>query len=567
MSRPSIAPGLVAEVVEGVPSRLKRKLDKNPALAEGWDWSEAGAWLEVRASAEVVVTVRAAGVAVADDLRCACLLAPRCLHRLAVARLLPIAEDLDGEDPEIGDRETGEYDAEDLGRAPGHGSEGTEVTPKERAAAQLALGALEALLGTGLEGAGVRIEGRLLGAVHRCRDAGLHRLSAGLIRLVGHVRARGPQQDPAIPAAQIRDALGLATALHRATVAGVEERGWGRRPYHPIPPVALYGVVSVPFSTEVGYSGVTTFVVSRGGQLSSFSRVVPESSAGLSEKTPLLAGASVTHGDASRHQVLLEGGTRSPDGRLGTGSKVKVVLGASVDWWSEPVADLFAAPFETQLARVFRSRARPPHLRSEGASLLFVDAVSDGEGRLIVDGTAFPLGTRPQATERERSDVGNLGRAAGVRVRVIARAGLRPELVPLAFAAEGRAPWAVGRGGERDLESAWGAAHEVPVARLPSPVSTAAWRPLERVSLGVVRLGWRAVSASRAAGVAREADRLGDAGFKGGDELVRHLIACGARDVSRVRGPDLSAFATAWRAGALYLAHVDTWATERAWGL
>ncbi|MFK7984968.1 MAG: hypothetical protein AB8I08_02980 [Sandaracinaceae bacterium] len=551
MTRPHIRAGLVADTVAGVPSRLQRKLDKNPTLADGWAWRANGEWVEVQASEEVTVTVRAEGVHTDDDLRCGCLLAPRCLHRLAVARALPLATDgpVESDEPETPSSTPLEQ---------------TEVSEKERAAARASLTALQALLGTGLEGAGIVVEGAVLGAVHQCRDAGLHRLSASLLRMVGHIRGRGAENDLLPVMRDLRDALGLADTLSNAERASLEERGWGRRPYHPLDPVALFGIVTVPFSTTVGYSGVTTFVVDRAGELSSFSHVVPENSAGLSEKTSLLKGASLTHGQASRHQVLLEGGTRSLDGRLGTGSKVKTVLGAPVDWWTAPVSALFSTPLDAQLERVFTSRTRPPHLRSEGAGLLFIEGTSDGHGHLVVEGTALPLRARAHATERERADLANLGRATGRTVRMVARAGETPTLIPLAFGIRGQPVWVLGRGGNRDIESAWGAQTNVPDAAVPPPLDTRAWRPLERVLIGVVRLGWRAVAASRSARVEEDAARLRRAGFKGADELVRHMVRRGAHAAPR-RGPELEALAAAWRATSLYLAHLDAWAARHAW--
>ena len=43
--RPVILPGVLADVISSVPSRLQRKLDKNPDAAGGWSWAQAsGEW-------------------------------------------------------------------------------------------------------------------------------------------------------------------------------------------------------------------------------------------------------------------------------------------------------------------------------------------------------------------------------------------------------------------------------------------------------------------------------------------------------------------------------------------
>ena len=78
--RPPIPPALVAELTEAVPKRIVRKLDKKPELAESWDWSAAGVGTD---KGETVSWSLEDGTV--STLSCTCLLAPRCLHVLAVA--------------------------------------------------------------------------------------------------------------------------------------------------------------------------------------------------------------------------------------------------------------------------------------------------------------------------------------------------------------------------------------------------------------------------------------------------------------------------------------------------
>ncbi|XKK40388.1 hypothetical protein HFP72_06875 [Nocardiopsis sp. ARC36] len=40
--RPRIDPGLLAELLEAAPGRVRRKLDAAPRAAEEWDWSSDG---------------------------------------------------------------------------------------------------------------------------------------------------------------------------------------------------------------------------------------------------------------------------------------------------------------------------------------------------------------------------------------------------------------------------------------------------------------------------------------------------------------------------------------------
>lgn len=83
---PPVAPEVLAEAVENLTARLRKKLD---AATEG---CAAGAVLEadgtvtLRFGEDALVTLRpgpAGTIATADQATCSCLLAPRCLHRAA----------------------------------------------------------------------------------------------------------------------------------------------------------------------------------------------------------------------------------------------------------------------------------------------------------------------------------------------------------------------------------------------------------------------------------------------------------------------------------------------------
>lgn len=88
-----------ASVLDALPARLRKRLDRSVERAAGWarESSADGASVLVRVDAETAVTVLVtAGVVVsAQDITCGCLLAPACLHRAAVASTLPLHDPAD----------------------------------------------------------------------------------------------------------------------------------------------------------------------------------------------------------------------------------------------------------------------------------------------------------------------------------------------------------------------------------------------------------------------------------------------------------------------------------------
>ncbi len=96
LSTLSIDASLLAETLELLPARLRRKLDAEPELAASWPVhaDDSARTFAIDAGDDVVLTIDALDGVVREvgALRCSCLLAPGCLHRGAVALLLAIAE-------------------------------------------------------------------------------------------------------------------------------------------------------------------------------------------------------------------------------------------------------------------------------------------------------------------------------------------------------------------------------------------------------------------------------------------------------------------------------------------
>ncbi|MFF4293508.1 hypothetical protein ACFY0N_07605 [Streptomyces vinaceus] len=103
---PPVAPEVLAEAVENLTARLRKKLDAAiEGCAAGARPGEDGG-VTVRFGEDALVTLRpgpGGAVTAAEQATCTCLLAPRCLHRAAVLGAAPLADPADLPAPEPAD--------------------------------------------------------------------------------------------------------------------------------------------------------------------------------------------------------------------------------------------------------------------------------------------------------------------------------------------------------------------------------------------------------------------------------------------------------------------------------
>ncbi|MFD8796689.1 SWIM zinc finger family protein, partial [Streptomyces vinaceus] len=106
---PPVAPEVLAEAVENLTARLRKKLDAAiEGCAAGARPGEDGG-VTVRFGEDALVTLRpgpGGAVTAAEQATCTCLLAPRCLHRAAVLGAAPLADPADLPAPEPADLPT-----------------------------------------------------------------------------------------------------------------------------------------------------------------------------------------------------------------------------------------------------------------------------------------------------------------------------------------------------------------------------------------------------------------------------------------------------------------------------
>ncbi|MFE4669692.1 hypothetical protein ACFRI7_30390 [Streptomyces sp. NPDC056716] len=397
---PPAAPEVTAAAVDGLTSRLRKKLDAAvetygavPVVVEA-----AGLRVRCGADAEVVLTPGPSGaVTDAGQAVCSCLLAPRCLHRAAVLSACPVADvdavaDVDVVADPGGDAVTdGDAVSEPSDPATGAGAGAgttdtlvaavpgpgatdtssrtepqtepqteprteprpeprTELTKAQLAAARALWAAAVAALAAGVPAAGAVAQAELLRASHSARLAGLHRAEGAALRVVRGLRGVRSRHDGhrlADLVDNLRELL-LTTAL--LTAPEPPDPAWigsARRAYRPEGALRVHGVCREPVISATGFGGVVTHVISDDGRWFTVPDVKPGGSArarGAATATVALGSGSLDHARLSRGGLLISGATLSSDGRLGAGKGVRATPVAGRSWTSGPLAALFARP-------------------------------------------------------------------------------------------------------------------------------------------------------------------------------------------------------------------------------
>lgn len=201
--RPTVAPQLIASLIDSAPDRVRRRLEQAPRAAATWTWRETPENWTVDTGGESVA-LPLGHVHGVEQLRCSCLLSPRCFHVLACLSSLVVAMGESPVDPEI--------------PTPGPEEESDSVAPEpsQSACARTMADAIGRLLYVGAAQAGLMVQSGLLRAVHQCRAEGLHRLGSLALRVVtgvNEVRGRVPDSDPVQLAEDVAEALECAHHL------------------------------------------------------------------------------------------------------------------------------------------------------------------------------------------------------------------------------------------------------------------------------------------------------------------------------------------------------------------
>ncbi len=443
-ARPVGAPGLLDAVGAAVPERVKKRLgDPNPA--DGWAWERGADGWTVRTDGGDLVKVTAEPVS-AEALACSCLLAPRCLHVLAVATAIAR--------PAVAPTAPAPSAAAAAPAAPEPPppppEEAVPLDGGQRAVVTAVTRAARAVLHAGATGVGATAREDLRRAAHASRAVGLHRLArAGtrVLRQVTDLQSRRPSFTLGALTEDLRELLFVAHELGRGA-ATRSTLGVGRRAYSPVGALRLYGLCTEPV-VSAGFGGTSTLLCDAQGRLWTASDVMPSNPGGgpggpaldagraraTYDAAANVGGATLPHRQLCRQGLFVQDATASDDGRLGSGAGVRAVRAGPSSWDDDGPRRRFAEPAERQLGRAIRG----------GESWLFLTATVLGADELglvlAVEGLSRPVRGVPASDHTElafRDDLRLLARAPGLRLRVIARHVPRPRTISLV--AVGQAP-------------------------------------------------------------------------------------------------------------------------------
>jgi hypothetical protein len=436
--RPTVAPQLIAAMIESTPERVRRRLDRTPDVAATWDWrAGAEAW-SVDSGGETVTLPRGHVVSV-DQLTCSCLLAPRCFHVLACLTRLQvvIVESAAGEEKDPIESAAAET-----------GDDVVETDEKQQHAARALVNNVAQLLRVGVANAGVVVQSGLLRAVHQCLADGLHRLAALGLRVsagTSEFRVRAPAADPAQLAEDVADVLETSRHVLGRQPAPSFWIGTARRKQMPVRPRKLHGLFAEPIITLSGFAGAAVYFLGEDDHIYTVSEVRPgdaqrarDAYLGGIEIGPMIQPAK----QLARGLYLGTDLTASLDGRLGRGKGIKIVDQGPSTWQVEPIQERFRRPLPEQWNAVYASATLPADARPAGWDFVFLaGAVLGAVGpELLFQSTALDLPIRLAIANESpslffRENLRMLSHAPGLRLQVIGRVDLRePRIVfPLAI--------------------------------------------------------------------------------------------------------------------------------------
>jgi hypothetical protein len=479
---PRVSAAVLTEAVDGLPGRLRKKLDDTGARAAAWPVTvtDGGEYAIVVDEAVTVTLTPVDGVVrTAGAARCSCLLAPNCLHRAALLARAPVDDDT-GEPPVESaagparpltvepEPVPGTVEPEPV---PGLDS-APELTAAQRAAAQTMWQAGAAVLESGAGTAGTLARTALLRAAHEAQAAGAYRAAAAARRVAAELQA-WPHGRLADLAGALTELLGVSWQLRRqpaGAVPGETLLGSARRRYQPQGSLRLYGLFSTAVLASSGHAGVISYLAGADGTLWSVADIAPgdagrASSAG--NATVRLGEAGLTHRALARTGLIVSGATASAARQLGAGAAVRAVTAPGASWSQEPLAALWRQPLAEQVHRAFAALALPVTDRPAGTDLLFLAVRtitgSSGDALRAVTDDGQPLWLSSPISDPAlpyRDNLQVLARTPGLAMLVIARPDRsRPATVhPLAIA-PGPAPSVTVPGGttteEAQADAGW----------------------------------------------------------------------------------------------------------------
>lgn len=414
-SRPQIHTQLLAQILEALPGRHKKRLDKSPQTAEGWAWRHEAAQTLVETDTGERVQLSVSPLYALEQVSCSCLLSPKCFHIAAVTSLLPVTS----EGPAAAEGSAAEAAAEDRAGGEGRDAAAPEEHTKPQAAApteaqqQLAAQVFDLasqVLQAGLSATSALRTAQLLRFSFEARRQHLPTLERLLIRVFEVIRQLTSGSADFRLSSATQSLGALLSVAHQLGRGEPEAIGTARARYEAAAGLRLTGLFTEPIFSG-GQAGAVSYF-SDGEQIYSSGDVMPGEISRVvhAYESPLRFGeVTLAQREACRQGLIFASATISETGRLGVGKAVQVVTTKS-----DPamIDRLFAQPISAQLT----------HAASR-QSLLFLE----GRFELSPSGPVFVCpGLGAMALHIE---LDGPGLYAHENIQVLARAGVASRLV------------------------------------------------------------------------------------------------------------------------------------------
>ena len=453
MKKPQITSELLLQLTTAAPTRVHKRLDKNPQVANEWTWTESGGVCSINTGKQKVTLAAVDGVlANADHVTCDCLLAPKCLHLLACVGLLEINKSIAGQAGDTDALESVDASAggEESTQPAGNVSESETENSEIQSAANNLFDSASQLLAAGYQRASTVLIGQLLQAAHHARAVSLYWPAAAAIRVCEGIRKLRGDSRSADSQSLRRDFLELLSATHmigQQTDNWQEHLGTARRKYNSYPgAMRLEGVFAEPVLTESGYAGMVVYLRSKSGEWFTVSDVRE----GEAERIQSVWKGGIQIGNQSVAaqnlpgcEMLIRGGGASADGRLGLGQKSEMAWEAGERWLSDSLQAWFRSDLSEQMEKIIENQRLPELARPAGWDLIgaAVEVVGAYGPYLVVrrldEERNILLGIWSEKEPLEyRRNLQRLAAVPGMKLYVIARFDFsRPAcLFPLAIA-------------------------------------------------------------------------------------------------------------------------------------
>lgn len=391
--RPRVAALVLSQLIDAAPSRVRKRLDKEPEIADSWEWetTEDG-WMIAAGEETVTLRVTANVLDSVEAASCSCLLSPRCFHLLAcVNRLQPAGElAVDTVDIQTDSKPTNTISETSVAEVSIDG-EMRETAIRVRRELQL-------LIQVGARRADLLRQSGLLRAAHQCRAVGLINLGNQILRIIESLRRQRDNSDTADSQA-LTEGMSLALQQSEMFLSKVELPravvGQARREFESCDVGKLVGVCAEPILTLSGYAGVVIYLQAVDSSAAAKRHHlfnVGQARPGDSQWTVQAYRGGIDMGNQTlqasevcRRQLLVQNLTVSSDGRLGKGQSTRWVLterSSNVYPFSQ---GRFGNSLREQVADVFESAALPVEQRTSGWDLIAFDAqILGAQGSALV---------------------------------------------------------------------------------------------------------------------------------------------------------------------------------------